>query len=66
MAKLILHPPGTTREDIEHQRMLRNLERTPEERMVMAFRLMALALAFKNGPIKLPQGKGVVLKRKKK
>jgi len=64
MAKLILHPIGTTLEEIARQRLLRSLERSPNERMHLAFRLMELSLAFKNGPIKLPQGKGIILKKK--
>jgi hypothetical protein len=63
MAKLIIHPPGTTREQIEEERLLRNLERSPEERMKLMFKLNAIALMLKKGPIKLPQGKGVILKK---
>jgi hypothetical protein len=64
MPKIILHPPGTTREEIEQRRIQENLKRTPAERMSFAFRLMALAMMLKKGPLKQPQGKGVVLKRK--
>jgi hypothetical protein len=64
MPKIIIYTPGTTREDIKRRRMEENMKRTPAERMSFAFRLMALAMMFKKGPLKEPQGKGVVLKRK--
>jgi len=62
MAQIIIHPPGTTKEDVERLRLLRNLERTPEDRMKLMFRLISLAMKIKGGPLKLPQGKGVVLR----
>ena len=65
MAKIIIHPPGTTREDIEDMRLQRNLERSPEERMRLMFRLNALAMMMKKGPLKMPEGKGIILRKKK-
>lgn len=63
MAKLILHERPLTREEIEERRLLENLKRTPEERIKRMFMLMELAMKFKNGPLKEPQGKGIVLKQ---
>ena len=65
MGKIILHPPGTTREDIEEMRLMRNLEKTPNERISFMFELNALAMKIKGGPLKEPQGKGIILRRKK-
>jgi hypothetical protein len=65
MAKIIIHPPGTTREEIEKIRLLRNLERTPNERMKLMFELNLLAMKIKGGPLKKPQGKGIILYRRK-
>ncbi len=64
MATLKFYPPGTTREQIDAERLDRILSMTPNERMHLAFELMALSLAFKKGPIKEPQGKGIVLRKK--
>ncbi len=64
MGKIILHPPGTTREDIEEMRLMRNLEKTPNERIRLMFTLNIMAIMVKGGPLKLPQGKGIILKRK--
>lgn len=63
MAKLILH----TRPDldaIKERRLRENFALTPEERLKKAFKLMRLSLLFKNGPIKEPAGKGIILKFK--
>ncbi|MEO5645778.1 MAG: hypothetical protein ABIQ40_13770 [Bacteroidia bacterium] len=64
MAKLIIHNGNETPESIANRRLLENLLLTPHERFKKTFQLMALAALFKNGPIKTPQGLGVVLKRK--
>jgi|GEM_PF-3731549 len=64
MAKIILHPPGTTREEIEELRLIRNLERTPNERMKLMFAINAMCLMLKKGPLKMPQGKGIILKKR--
>jgi len=66
MAKIIIHPPGTTREEIEEQRLLRNLERTPNERITLMFEMISFAMMVKGGPLKKPQGKGLVLSSKRK
>ena len=66
MAKIIIHPPGTTREQIEELRLLRNLERTPNERMTLMFEMISFAMMVKGGPLKMPQGKGLVLRSKRK
>jgi hypothetical protein len=65
MAKIILHPPGTTKAELEQLRLLRNLERAPEERMKIMFKVISLAMMAKGGPLKEPQGKGVVLRSKR-
>ena len=64
MAKIILHPPGTTREEIEEQRLIRNLERTPNERMKLMFALNLMVLRLKGRPLKERQGKGIILYRR--
>lgn len=64
MAKIILHKEGQDPEAIVARRMQENLLLTPVERFKKTFQLMALAAAFKQGPIKTPQGLGIVLKRK--
>jgi hypothetical protein len=64
MAKLILHNKANV-EAIKERRLMENLSLTPEQRMKKAFQLMAMSAKFKNGVLKEPQGKGIVLKRKK-
>ncbi len=66
MGKIILHPPGTTKEDIEEMRLMRNLEKTPNERISFMFEMIAFAMKVKGGPLKEPQGKGFILKSKRK
>jgi hypothetical protein len=61
MAKIIIHGPGTTLEDIERERLLRNLERTPEERMELMFRMNAIALSLKKDRPKIAEGKGKII-----
>lgn len=63
MAKLILHTNPDI-DAIKERRLRENFALTPEERLKKAFKLMRLALLFKNGPIKKPAGKGIVLKFK--
>lgn len=65
MAKLILHNTANL-EAIKERRLMENLALTPEQRMKKAFQLMAIAAKFKNGVLKEPQGKGIVLRRKNK
>jgi hypothetical protein len=64
MGKVILHSPDLTPEEIENIRLDRILAMTPKERMQRMFDLMELALAMKKGPLKEPQGKGVILRKK--
>ncbi|MFN5182080.1 MAG: hypothetical protein ACK5D5_03540 [Bacteroidota bacterium] len=64
MAKLILHNTANL-EAIKERRLMENLALTPEQRMKKAFQLMAMSAKFKNGVLKEPQGKGIVLRRKK-
>ncbi|MFN5460502.1 MAG: hypothetical protein ACK5AY_11390 [Bacteroidota bacterium] len=64
MAKLILHNTANL-EAIKERRLIENLALTPEQRMKKAFQLMAMSAKFKNGVLKEPQGKGIVLRRKK-
>ncbi len=63
MARLIIHNPPLTREEIEDRRLLETLALTPQERIHRMFELMQLSLMLKKGPLKTPQGLGVVLKR---
>jgi hypothetical protein len=65
MPKLILHSTPQSREEIEERRLLENLALTPEQRIEKMYRLMELSLMFKKGPIKEPQGKGIVLRKRK-
>jgi hypothetical protein len=64
MAKLILHNGNETPASIEERRLKENFLLSPQERFKKTFELMALAALFKKGPIKIPQGLGIVLKRK--
>lgn len=63
MSKVIFHTK-TSREVIAENRLFENLKLSPVERLKKAFTLMGLSALFKKGPIKIPQGLGVVLKRK--
>lgn len=63
MAKIILHT-NTDVEAINERRLQENFALSYDERMKKAFQLMRLSLLFKNGAIKKPQGKGIVLKFK--
>jgi hypothetical protein len=65
MAKIIIHGPGFTLEEIERERLLRNLERTPEERIHLMFEMISFAMKVRKGPLKLPEGKGIVLRSKR-
>lgn len=65
MAKIILNSPRISREEIEERRFLENLALSPEQRMKKMFDLMALSALFKKGALKAPQGRGIVLTRKK-
>ena len=61
MAKLILHTDANV-DSINERRLFENFALTHTERMKKAFQLMKLSLLFKNGAIKKPQAKGIVLK----
>jgi len=61
MAKLIIHKEANP-ETINERRLFENFALTHAERMKKAFQLMKLSLLFKNGAIKKPQAKGIVLK----
>lgn len=63
MAKIILHT-NTDVEAINERRLQENFALSYDERMKKAFQLMRLSLLFKNGAIKKPQAKGIVLKFK--
>ena len=65
MAKLIIHKHGKDPEEINERRLLENLNLTPKQRWEKMFNLMALSALFKKGPLKKPQGLGVVLTRSK-
>ncbi len=64
MSKLVFHREAN-RESIVENRLYANLMLNPAERIKKAFTLMSLAVLFKKGAIKAPQGLGLVLKRKK-
>ena len=60
MAKVILY-----NEIDPDRRLFENLLLTPAERIKKLFDLMVLSAMFKKGPLKHPQGLGIVLKKKK-
>jgi hypothetical protein len=63
MSKLILHQKPLTPDEIRERRLLENLALTPQERIHNMFELMQLSIMLKGGPLKKPQGLGIVLKR---
>ena len=63
VAKLIFHNEASSRETVAERRLYENLLLSPAERFKKAFALMALAALFKKGPIKSPQGLGIILKK---
>ncbi|MFI5148512.1 MAG: hypothetical protein ACHQRM_02190 [Bacteroidia bacterium] len=63
MPKLIIHNPPLSREEIADRRLEENLKRTPRERIALMFELNKLSAKLKKGPLKEPQGLGVVVKR---
>jgi hypothetical protein len=65
MAQLIFHTGEDAHERVENERFLKNAAKTREERMKYAFQLMELSQLFKKGPIKSPEGKGIVLRKSK-
>ena len=65
MAVLILHNAAPSDEHIREKRMHENLALTPMQRWEKMFAMIQLAASLKKGPIKQPQGKGIVLKSKK-
>ena len=63
MAKLIIHP-NMSPEEIENRRRDEILQLTPHQRILRMIDMMEMAIAMKGCPLKLPQGKGVILKKK--
>ncbi|MEI6489960.1 MAG: hypothetical protein WCP52_13405 [Bacteroidota bacterium] len=61
--KLILHDQPDV-EKINERRLFENLALSPQQRMQKLYNLMKLSLLLKDGPIKKPQSKGIVLKLK--
>jgi hypothetical protein len=61
--KLILHDQPDV-EKINERRLFENLALSPQQRMQKLYNLMKLSLLLKDGPIKTPQSKGIVLKLK--
>lgn len=54
-------------EAIEQERRERNLARSPSERLEHLFRLQTMARKMNGGkPLKVPEGKGLLLSLKKK
>jgi hypothetical protein len=68
MAKLIIHTEKKSQEEIELRRLLETAALPPEKRWKKAFEMMALAMMFKppGSVIKKPEGKGIIIKKKKK
>ena len=66
MPKLIIHKEQSTFEEIEERRFLEDQKLTSKERLTKMFNLMALSFMFKNGPLKKPQGLGIILKKDQK
>ncbi len=65
MAELILHSVPQSEDKVHEKRMLENLALTPMERFKKMFALIQLSVSLKKGPLKMPQGKGIVLKSKR-
>jgi hypothetical protein len=63
MAKLILHTNADL-QAIGDRRLQEDFMLTPKERFEKAYLLMKIAAQFRKGPLKEPQGLGIVLKRK--
>ncbi len=61
--KIILHDQPDV-EKINERRLFENLALSPQQRMQKLYNLMKLSLLLKDGPIKTPQSKGIVLKLK--
>ncbi len=61
--KIILHDQPDV-EKINERRLFENLALSPQQRMQKLYNLMKLSLLLKDGPIKKPQSKGIVLKLK--
>ncbi len=61
--KIILHDQPDV-EKINERRLFENLALSPQQRMHKLYNLMKLSLLLKDGPIKKPQSKGIVLKLK--
>jgi hypothetical protein len=63
LSRIIVHK-DKTREELENERLERILAMAPKPRMKLMIEMLDLAIAMKNGPIKLPSGKGVILRQK--
>lgn len=65
MAKLILNPVMLSKEQVSEKRMFENLALTPMQRWEKMFALIQLSASLKKGILKMPEGKGIVLKSKR-
>jgi hypothetical protein len=65
MAELILHADILSDEQTREKRLHENLALTPMQRWEKMFAMIQLAASLKKGPLKQPQGKGIVLKSKR-
>lgn len=62
--KLILHKDKKDFMEVENRRLSENLSLPYAKRIEKLFILMEISAMFKKGPIKMPQGLGLVLKEK--
>ncbi|MBL4652202.1 MAG: hypothetical protein JKY53_04955 [Flavobacteriales bacterium] len=58
---MIIHKKARTADEILLERCRENLKLTPKQRMEKMFELSKFAIKMKGGPLKKPQGKGIVL-----
>ena len=66
MGKLIIHDASKSRGEIIAERHARFNAKSPKEKIEQLFYLVAIAKKFNNNmPLKKPQGKGIVISKKK-
>lgn len=66
MAKLTIHDPAKTREELELERKLAYARLPGEEKWRQLMELIALSIKLNGGkPLKEPQGKGIVIRKPK-
>jgi hypothetical protein len=65
MAKLILHDPSLSSEQLLWERQQRFLQLSPQEKWAELMALIRVSIMMNGGhPLKQPQGKGIVIQRR--